>query len=115
MAPQLRPPGSGPLKNTEIEGFRRALGGLLTTPEGRIVAVNNLKLMSQYKQGLGAIARDTDLAPSQRTQKMAALPFPKLQTSLPEESKGQTSQEDYAKLPRGSRYLAPDGQYRVKR
>ena len=114
MAPQLRPPGSGPLKNTEIEGFRRSLGGLLTTPEGRILAVNNLKLMSQYKQGLGTIARNSDLTPSQRTQKMAELPFPKLQTALPEQSQKQTTQEEWAKLPRGSHYLAPDGQTRVK-
>lgn len=83
MAPQLRPPGSGRLMANEMTGFRNALGGLLTTPEGRQIAVNNLKLMSEYKLKVGAIARDRSLSPSERMDKMADVEFPRLQTSAP--------------------------------
>jgi hypothetical protein len=107
MAPQLRPPGTGRLMSNELGGFKMALGGLLTTPEGREIAVNNLKLMSEYKIKTGDIARNTDLTPSQRMQKISEVPFPRLQTSAPNAPGAQPSKPQ---VKAGGKYIwTPQG------
>jgi hypothetical protein len=119
FAPQLRPPGSGRLMSNEMAGFKSALGGLLTTPEGRRIAVDNLKLMSQYKMKVGEVARDRSLTPSERMDRISGIQFPTLRTSVPGmEDRGAgkpITQEEWSKLRSGERYLAPDGQWRIKR
>jgi hypothetical protein len=82
LAPQLRPEGSGRLMAAELTSFKNALGGLMTTPAGRKISVQNLKLISDFDQKVGAISSDTSLTPSQRTAKIYALEAPRLQTSL---------------------------------
>jgi hypothetical protein len=82
LAPQLRPEGSGRLMAAELTSFKAALGGLMTTPQGRKISVQNLKLISDFRQKVGAVASDTSLTPSQRTAKIYALEAPKLQTTL---------------------------------
>jgi hypothetical protein len=82
LAPQLRPEGSGRLMQSELTAFKAALGGLMTTPQGRKISVQNLKLVSDFDQKVGDIARDASLAPAERTAKIYALAPPKLQTTL---------------------------------
>jgi len=108
MAPQLRPPGSGRLMANEMAGFKSALGGLLTTPEGRKIAIDNLKLMHQYKIDIGKIARDGSLAPSERMEKIADVPFPRLRTTTQEQRPGQAG-DVTGKLPPGNYIWTPEG------
>jgi hypothetical protein len=67
---------------SELTAFKAALGGLMTTPQGRKISVQNLKLVSDFDQKVGDIARDASLAPAERTAKIYALAPPKLQTTL---------------------------------
>lgn len=80
MAPQLRPIGSGRLMQQELTAFKSALGGLMTTPEGRRISVDNLGLIARYKAQIGKIASDTTIPPAQRIAKIYAEPPPHLQT-----------------------------------
>lgn len=107
MAPQLRPPGSGRLMANEMSGFKAALGGLMTTPEGRSIAVDNLSLMSRYKMQIGKIARQTDISPAERLEKISEVPFPHLRTEAPSApgAPGGTP----GKLPPGKYRYNPDG------
>lgn len=67
--------------NSPIAGqFKSALGGMLTTPQGRQAAVANMKLLAQYQQQVGAIAGDEKNYPSYKDRMTAiqALPPPRL-------------------------------------
>jgi hypothetical protein len=64
MAPQLRPVGSGRLLTNELTSFKNALGGLLTTPQGREIMANNLELLAKYKLDVARIANGTGPAAS---------------------------------------------------
>jgi hypothetical protein len=108
MAPQLRPPGSGRLMSNEMAGFKSALGGLLTTPEGRKIAISNLQLMHQYKMDIGKIARDRSLGPSERMEKIADVPFPTLRTNTEGNKPGQEG-TTAGKLPPGKYTWTPEG------
>jgi hypothetical protein len=93
MAPQLRPVGSGRLMQQELTAFKSSLGGLMTTPEGRRISIDNLKLINNYSSQVGAIAADTSLTPSQRYEKIYSLQPPKLTTQVPNAGgQGQPSQ-----------------------
>jgi hypothetical protein len=85
LAPRLRQEGSGRLLATELDAFKASLGGLSRTPEGRAVALNNLKAIAQYKAQIGAIANDTGLSPAGRMEKIYSLEPPELVTELPKE------------------------------
>lgn len=81
LIPNLRPPGSGTLKDSEIEAFKSAVGGLMTTIPGRQLIAQNLKLMAQYKAAVSDIAGDTSLPQDARMARIQALEPPKLQLS----------------------------------
>jgi hypothetical protein len=83
LAPQLAGTGESAAKASEIADFRNALGGLLTTPEGRELAVANLQAMQQYKASAGRIALDDRLTNGEKMRQLAELPFPRLQTEIP--------------------------------
>lgn len=80
MAPQLRPIGSGRLLQNELNNFKASLGGLMTTPEGRRVSIENLKLISQYKEAIGQIASDQRIPINERMTRIYSLPPPHLKT-----------------------------------
>lgn len=80
MAPQLRPVGSGRLMQQELAAFKSSLGGLMTTPEGRRISVENLKLINRFNSRVGEIASDSSLSPSQRLKQIYELPEPGLRT-----------------------------------
>jgi hypothetical protein len=98
LSPQLRPEGSGRLIEWELQGFKDSLGGLMTTPEGRRVAIQNLKLVNQYSVGLGKIANDPNMSNAQKRSQLDTVPVPKL--ALP-----VRSADEYAQLPVGHPYL----------
>jgi hypothetical protein len=81
MAPQLRPVGSGRLMQKELAAFKSSLGGLMTTPEGRRISVENLKLIHEFSTEVGGIAADSSLGQSERLKKIYDLPEPKLSTT----------------------------------
>lgn len=83
MAPQLRPIGSGRLMQQELQQFKNALGGLMTTPEGRKISLENLKLINNYAAEVGKIASDTSIPASQRYQKIYSMEPPKLNLKAP--------------------------------
>jgi hypothetical protein len=122
MAPQLRPIGSGRLMQQELAAFKSSLGGLMTTPEGRRISVENLGLIANYKTQIGQIAADTTLSPSERIQKIYSVAPPHLKTEAPTPSQpGQTpgskpgtpptitSKADFDKLKSGTSFIGPDG------
>ena len=80
MAPQLRPIGSGRLMQQELTAFKASLGGLMTTPEGRKISVENLKLVAEYQRDVGQIASDKRLSVQDRIQKIINFPAPHLKT-----------------------------------
>jgi hypothetical protein len=80
MAPQLRPIGSGRLMQQELTAFKSSLGGLMTTPDGRRVSVENLKLLSDYKEAVGRIASDSNIPIRSRMERIYQLPPPHLKT-----------------------------------
>ena len=98
LSPQLRPEGSGRLIEWELQGFKDSLGGLMTTPEGRRVAIQNLKLVNQYSVGLGKIANDPNMSNAQKRSQLDTVPVPKF--ALP-----VRSADEYAQLPVGHPYL----------
>jgi hypothetical protein len=78
LIPNLRPPGSGTLKDSEIEAFKSAVGGLMTTVPGRQLIAQNLRLMALYKAQIADIAGDTSLPQDARMAKIQALQAPTL-------------------------------------
>jgi hypothetical protein len=70
----------------------------MTTPEGRRVAIQNLKLVNQYSVGLGKIANDPNMSNAQKRSQLDTVPVPKL--ALP-----VRSADEYAQLPVGHPYL----------
>jgi hypothetical protein len=124
MAPQLRPIGSGRLMQQELAAFKSSLGGLMTTPEGRRISLENLGLIANYKTQIGQIAADTTLSPSERIQKVYSVAPPHLKTEAPVSSQpGQTqatgqpgaqppkitSKSDFDKLKSGTSFIDKDG------
>lgn len=83
MAPQLRPVGSGRLMQAELTAFKSALGGLMTTPEGRKISIENLKLINNYAAQVGGIASDTSKPAAQRYREIYSLEPPKLNLEVP--------------------------------
>lgn len=83
MAPQLRPIGSGRLLQNELSNFKSALGGLMTTPEGRRISLSNLKLITDYKEQIGRIASNSKLGVQERWNQIYSLEPPKLTTEIP--------------------------------
>jgi hypothetical protein len=82
FGPQLRPVGSGRLLQNELTSFKSALGGLMTTPQGRELSISNLQLLSKYKEDVGRIAADTRLPAAQRIQQIYDVAVPHLQTAV---------------------------------
>jgi hypothetical protein len=123
LAPQLAGTGESAAKASEIADFRNALGGLLTTPEGRELAVTNLRSMSQYKAAAGRIALDDRLTNSEKMRQLTELPFPRLATEVPkapgaqQQQNSPTTEEEYRNLKSGTRYQHPKdpiGTLRIK-
>jgi hypothetical protein len=110
MAPQLRPIGSGRLMQQELTAFKASLGGLMTTPDGRRISLENLGLIANYKTEIGRVASDTSLAPADRIQKIYAMPPPHLATTPPPSTNQQTAKSNApVEWERG-----PDGKPRMK-
>jgi len=128
FSPQLRPIGSGRLLQNELTAFKSALGGLMTTPEGRELSISNLQILSKYKEDVGRVAADKSLTGDQRINKIYDLKIPKLQTELPKAPAQGTqavktqpvfktqSDADAAvargQLRRGDTFIAGDGKIR---
>lgn len=91
LIPNLRPPGSGTLKDAEIKAFSTAVPGLMTTPEGRRIIVQNLQLLNTYKTQIGTVAADSGLSQDDRIARIQALPAPKLQFSASQSPFGAVS------------------------
>ncbi|ACK51693.1 hypothetical protein Msil_2774 [Methylocella silvestris BL2] len=90
--------------------FKNALGGLMTTPQGREIAVKNLELMGQYQAHIGKIAADTTKSAQQRMTEIQNLPPPSLQLSLPETGPGASGSAPPAgfKQAKDGGFYAPD-------
>ncbi|SFK79041.1 hypothetical protein [Methylocapsa palsarum] len=90
--------------------FKNALGGLMTTPQGREIAVKNLELMGQYQAQIGKIAGDTTKPAQHRMTEIQNLPPPRLQLSLPESGPGASGAAPPAgfKQAKDGGFYAPD-------
>jgi hypothetical protein len=112
MAPQLRPIGSGRLLQNELNAFKSALGGLMTTPEGRRASINNLTLLNDYAAHVGDIASDTMKSPSQRMKEIYAVKPPKLHIEVTKSSGAGQAQSGETTWtgPTGRTYRVKDGQ-----
>lgn len=81
MAPQLRPEGSGRIMGQEYSGFKDALGSLMTTPQGRQIALDYLGRTHQWSVAAGNIANDRGLAPGQAFGQIMSLKLPQIDMS----------------------------------
>jgi hypothetical protein len=93
VATLLRPEGSGRLMSQELQQFQSALGGLMTTPQGRAIAMDNLSRIGKYKSAIGDIANNTDLSANQRMERINGLPVPTLDWKAISSAAGSTGQQ----------------------
>lgn len=56
MAPNQRPPGSGPMSDADLQLFLRSLPRLINTPEGNRTIIETLRGIAEYDIQLGNIA-----------------------------------------------------------
>ncbi len=80
LAPQLRPVGSGRLLQNELSAFKASLGGLMVTPEGRRISLENLKLLSNFQEQVGSVAANTNIPAVERMKLIYQIPPPRLKT-----------------------------------
>jgi hypothetical protein len=109
MAPQLRPIGSGRLMQQELTAFKSSLGGLMTTPDGRRVSVENLKLLSDYKEAVGRVASDHTIPIRERMERIYQLPPPHLKTLDDVKTAGPSQGQAAAAPPPGTPHGARQG------
>jgi hypothetical protein len=107
LAPRLRPEGQGRLMSWELEGFKDAIGGLNSTPQGRRLLIQNLKLVNNYAVDMGHIANNPNLSNAQKRIMMDRLQPPQLPVPV-------HNAKEYEQLPPGHPYLHPDGTVRTK-
>jgi hypothetical protein len=79
MIPQQRPPGSGPVSDADLAGFRNSLPRMINTPGGNTKILNTMRGLTKYQIDMGAIAdqvANREITPSDGRAKIANLPNP---------------------------------------
>lgn len=56
MAPQMRPPGSGPMSDADLRLFQASLPRLINQPGGNQIIIEGMRALNQYDQSRGQIA-----------------------------------------------------------
>jgi len=79
MAPNQRPPGSGPMSDADLQLFLRSLPRLINTPEGNRTIIETLRGIAEYDIQLGNIAARAssgEIARDQARQEVNSLSNP---------------------------------------
>ncbi len=79
MIPAQREPGSGPVSDADLEGFRNSLPRLINQPGGNATIVNTMRGLTQYQIQMGEIAdrvANRELTPAEGRVQIANLPNP---------------------------------------
>jgi len=79
MVPAQREPGSGPLSDRDIEGFRRSLPSVINQPGGNALILGAAKAIADYDIQRGEIAdrvADRDISPAEGRKQLRELKNP---------------------------------------
>jgi len=60
----------------ELTQFNQSLGGLMTTPQGREIAIDTLSRIAHYKAKIADVANDLSMGPNERMSQINSLPVP---------------------------------------
>lgn len=90
MIPAQREPGSGPVSDADLAGFRNSLPRLINQPGGNATIINTMRGLTQYQIDQGAIAdkvANREITPAEGRQQIANLPNPLANFQAPEPGK----------------------------
>lgn len=79
MIPEQRAPGSGPVSDADLAGFRNSLPRLINQPGGNATIINTMRGLTQYQIDMGTIAdrvANREITPAQGREMIANLPNP---------------------------------------
>lgn len=79
MIPEQRAPGSGPVSDADLEGFRNSLPRLINQPGGNATIINTMRGLTQYQISMGEIAdrvADRSITPEEGRRQIRELPNP---------------------------------------
>ncbi len=79
MIPEQRAPGSGPVSDADLAGFRNSLPRLINQPGGNTQIINTMRGLTQYQIEMGSIAdrvANREITPEQGRAQIANLPNP---------------------------------------
>lgn len=79
MIPEQRAPGSGPVSDADLAGFRNSLPRLINQPGGNATIINTMRGLTQYQIAMGTIAdrvANREITPAEGRAQIANLPNP---------------------------------------
>lgn len=79
MIPEQRAPGSGPVSDADLAGFRNSLPRLINQPGGNEIILRNMRGLAQYQIAQGVIAdkvANREITPAEGREQIANLPNP---------------------------------------
>jgi hypothetical protein len=79
MIPEQRAPGSGPVSDADLAGFRNSLPRLINQPGGNATIINTMRGLTQYQVKMGEIAdqvANREITPAEGRTAIANLPNP---------------------------------------
>lgn len=79
LVPEQREPGSGPLSDADIAGFRRSLPSVINQPGGNALIIGRLQAVAQYDMQRGEIAdmvADRAITPAEGRKRLRELANP---------------------------------------
>lgn len=79
LIPAQREPGSGPVSDADLEGFRNSLPRLINQPGGNATIINTMRGLTQYQIDMGTIAdrvANREITPAEGRAQIANLPNP---------------------------------------
>jgi len=97
MIPAQREPGSGPVSDADLEGFRNSLPRLINQPGGNATIINTMRGLTQYQIQMGEIAdrvANRELTPAEGRTAIANLPNPLSDFKAPPKVNEPSPQKD---------------------
>lgn len=99
MIPEQRQPGSGPVSDADLAGFRNSLPRLINQPGGNATIINTMRALTQYQIDMGAIAdkvANREITPAEGRSQIANLSNPLANFQAPEAGKEEDGWKELA-------------------
>jgi len=128
LVPSQRQPGSGQMSDRDVLLFRDSLPKLVNRPGGNKLIIDTMKAMAEFKirqAEIASAAMTGQMTRAQATQALMSLPDPMQafraqQSGIGGDTVGKSNlakprtAQDFYNLPKGTKFMAPDGSVRVK-